>query len=67
MLNFLSLSLKKTAAAFKNFLSATKKQWTDSLKESHTTESQCRRCGSCKHLCSYMKTNPKGDRDVQIS
>lgn len=67
MLNFLSLSLKKTAAALKNYLSETKKQWADAMKESNAPESQCRRCGSCKHLCGYMKTTPKGDRDVKIS
>jgi hypothetical protein len=27
----------------------------------------CRRCGTCKHLCCYMKTTKKGSRDVQIS
>lgn len=66
MLNFLNLSMKKTTAWFKDFLSSIKKDWTDALKTSETSENQCRRCGSCKHLCGYMKTSPKGDRDVQI-
>lgn len=60
MLNCLSPVLK-------NFFSSIIKQWADLLKKLDASESQSRRCGSCKHLCSYMKPDPKGDRDVQIS
>lgn len=43
------------------------KQWIDTLKTMNTSSFQCHRCGSCKHLCSYMKTTAQGDRNVQIS
>lgn len=66
MLNCLN-PLLKTSIACKNFLSAAIKQWADAVKKLDSSESQCRRCGSCKHLCSYMKPALKGDRDVQIS